>query len=1359
MSNNWIKTKRSGQFRSFSSPEYVLLEREIRRVITQQPPSSAVWGSIIGDITDQTDLQSLFNTGKEIHVSKQGDDTLGNGSIGLPYLTIKKAVDEANLIASNINPISVLIESGIYLEDTILVNSYVYVKSTDQDSAIVKPNDNTVPLFQLTDFTGISFLTIESVTNSNAVEIDDASEYCVLHKLYIRDSYRGVLVNSTNTDSYVYLEYVSIDNSLYCAIEAVSTTNFTELSCENTYTYNIDSLPSIADIISNGANTKVLFHTGSLVNQFSIGTGIGFYSINSGNYRIRNMQIEGYQYGVYTTSDSPDIVINACTFDYNLYNFYIDSATATGNFQGYTDYEKQFINAISTFFIANSDSQIITVAKKGGNFTSVKAAVDFILDATSTKRYIVQVGTGIFVEDTIAMKPFVDVRGTSFTNTIIEIDNVNKNTVVAAPNSGLFELQLRGSTGTGMSAIEYTGGAGVFRCFAVRFGANYRFYNQTSTSGGAVSIFQTCSAEATSNFTTAFEIHDNGVNSCTFAFNTFTYTGNGSTFIKAYGTLTAVSSANYTVSKTVTSGYGIHIYNGATISISSVTFQGFDVALYNENLGAGISLYTGAFSIRNCTNDIQILSPTTTGSIFGFFTLSKCTVDDSASISLLFTDITGQGTASLGKLWLGSKFNNLFDAKDLITSGSMGLHDGGDLTINSGLDVDISAGHGYLEDDSISPEIYKRIEWTGSTFTLPSNSDVYLYFNTNGILTTNATRPIVFENIILGRVFTNATDIVFIDLDPNNADHLGNRLSEFSRNVFGAIYASGSLTSANSSRQLEVTAGNYWLAENNFMPSGKAFAGNFTPVYKDSTPGNWLFGVNTDVVLNDKYDNGSGTLVNTTASYYVKHNLFLVKDGIEKYFLLVGQEEHLTLNGATNASNPSKPDFFKDSVVLIASIITKQGDATFTQVVDERPTPLFRGSGSLGVTSHSSLSDLSANDHPQYLLKGGDTMAGNLNMGGNQITNVGNVDGVDISTHASRHLPNGLDALTTGAATSISRLTSNTEGIANAFARQDHTHNVIEEVATIIPTALATTTLTTSSNNRIIFTGSTFGTVLNLGNATTYGLGKTNNLYNNSTQTISIVNNASTEIFRLEPYCKLEVILQDNTISNGVWFMSLTYPDFDKLILVLDDFISGTAQGQTVFTSSAAGGGTGVVQVTSLFGRQGVNSITTGTTNTGRTCLNKGGNIILFDNGVVVTEMSVRFEDLSTITERYTFSAGFGDNIAAGDHLDGVYFEYAEGTSGNFWRLKTSNNGARTTTVTTSPIAADTWYKLKIEVAPSGARADFFINNVNIGNITTNIPTGTGRTTGHLLKIEKSAGSTARLAYTDYINFKAYITR
>ena len=48
------------------------------------------------------------------------------------------------------------------------------------------------------------------------------------------------------------------------------------------------------------------------------------------------------------------------------------------------------------------------------------------------------------------------------------------------------------------------------------------------------------------------------------------------------------------------------------------------------------------------------------------------------------------------------------------------------------------------------------------------------------------------------------------------------------------------------------------------------------------------------------------------------------------------------------------------------------------------------------------------------------------------------VNGINISSHASRHLPNGSDPLTTGAPSNVG--TSNQEGIANAFARQDHQH-------------------------------------------------------------------------------------------------------------------------------------------------------------------------------------------------------------------------------------------------------------------------------------------------------------------------------
>lgn len=55
-------------------------------------------------------------------------------------------------------------------------------------------------------------------------------------------------------------------------------------------------------------------------------------------------------------------------------------------------------------------AQIITVAKSGGEYTTVQAAINSILDATSAKRYLVRVMPGTWAEQ-ITMKSWVDVRG------------------------------------------------------------------------------------------------------------------------------------------------------------------------------------------------------------------------------------------------------------------------------------------------------------------------------------------------------------------------------------------------------------------------------------------------------------------------------------------------------------------------------------------------------------------------------------------------------------------------------------------------------------------------------------------------------------------------------------------------------------------------------------------------------------------------------------------------------------------------------------------------------------------------------------------------------------------------------------
>lgn len=98
--------------------------------------------------------------------------------------------------------------------------------------------------------------------------------------------------------------------------------------------------------------------------------------------------------------------------------------------------------------------------------------------------------------------------------------------------------------------------------------------------------------------------------------------------------------------------------------------------------------------------------------------------------------------------------------------------------------------------------------------------------------------------------------------------------------------------------------------------------------------------------------------------------------------------------------------------------------------------------GNIGnAVQHGALLGLSGDDHTQYLLaSGARAMAGNLDMGGNNITNINLVDGIDVTLHAARHAPGGADAIATAAAVGLDASTSNTTGTGTALARNDHSH-------------------------------------------------------------------------------------------------------------------------------------------------------------------------------------------------------------------------------------------------------------------------------------------------------------------------------
>jgi hypothetical protein len=190
-------------------------------------------------------------------------------------------------------------------------------------------------------------------------------------------------------------------------------------------------------------------------------------------------------------------------------------------------------------------------------------------------------------------------------------------------------------------------------------------------------------------------------------------------------------------------------------------------------------------------------------------------------------------------------------------------------------------------------------------------------------------------------------------------------------------------------------------------------------------------------------------------------------------------------------------------------------------------------------------------------------------------------------------------------------------------------------------------------------------------------------------------------------------------------------------------------------TLSGAGAAIFPISATAL--RPGILRLEAGTTTSGLAILTIGGQYFpidfLFGAGIYTIETDIRIATLSTAAETYTLRFGFGDSVS-GAPTDGAYFQYTDvggGTPTPNWYKCTASNASITATDTTIAAVAGAWTRLKIVVNADGTSVEYFINGVSVGVVTTNIPTGAGRTTGGHISIIKSAGTTSRAVDIDWV--------
>ena len=979
-------------------------------------------------------------------------DVYGKGD----FLTIKDAINSI-VTASVSNPYLIQVGPGIYTEPQLSVPSYVSITGSSIERTVVQPDTSSHHVFVLNQYSEVSFLSVQNAgTGYAAFYCNNAGDYTQIHKVSIYNCDYGVIAIASTIVSNTYLEYVDINGFYTNAVKVVSTGGYTSfLNMENTYTF-----PDIA----NTATTHVVVDgTAAEVDVLSCGiygtlTSNGFLVTNGGALLVRGSYIINCNKGVYadTNGSNPMISLGGISFEMCNYSFDISNTTATGSYTGYVEYNKKIINSSNSFFITNKDPNIITVSKKGGDFTSIASAVNSISGASSSNPYVVQVGPGVFTEPTITMKQWVTLRGSSSRTTKI-VASVNTNPVIiASDNSAIYSLDISGSSGVGGVGVYGTAGGTDYTslCYVsdCQFDNNTTHIKIDGSTGMVIIGANSCNMDT--SFTNGLVVTTSSGHYCNLLWTTSfsNITNPGAIFSQVSGSGANITISNASVNDFTGSGIGIQASNGANVIASNVLLSGLSKGFYIQNVGVASSFSMQAM-LSNITNDIEIDHPSATGTFTGSADYTKVIVNTSATVSMSYSDHGTAGQIVLQDLLQGSRQDRLINLSKLVRdSSTLGLVSGGAVTRTSGLGISIAGGDGFLIDPSFS--FVKEITWSTTTLTLNASQDNYIYVDSSGTVNNSPSVPNFLNVVYLARCHTLSTSIDYIAPSVVNINQHGNVIENFERYALGPIYVSGSIVSENvvNPFQLDITGGNYYFGTKNYLPSGGTNHA-FDVRFRSATPGVWTTVANQIVVNHTQYDDGTGTPHSLTAGYYAKHSFYTVCDGTEeKYFLVISQAQYDSLAAAQTANIPSPPPDFINSVTSIASIIVKQGAANITEIDDQRPRVGFKASSIAGVSQHANLSGLTTGDagHTQFLmLDGSKSMTGPLNMGSQNVTTAGTYNSVTVEAHESRHLPNGADPLTTAAPLSnLTASTTNATGTANSLARSDHSHAI--STATVV---------------------------------------------------------------------------------------------------------------------------------------------------------------------------------------------------------------------------------------------------------------------------------------------------------------------
>lgn len=710
-----------------------------------------------------------------------------------------------------------------------------------------------------------------------------------------------------------------------------------------------------------------------------------------------------------------------------------------------------------------STGTIATYVDRNTMTLSILPSVSIISDvrfykATIDNQTTINMGAGVFLESSLEIFEYVIVKGI-LSQTVIS--SVQPSIIRLHKHTFLDSIVISGSTGSIGILIDSSGetliseASNIHNVSVLSCNVGIKCISATNTIKTILynSSFLYCTTSISIDGTAFSGNHSNAI----ICNNIYVESGINSVGLNVSGPNAEITMSNSEfVGNHSTGSIGFQISDGSECNILSSIIKTFDTGIYIPSFGAGPNINLSSISVHDCvTSDCNIQSSSVLGILVGNMRRARVTINSGSTLTVNITDPVENGTIIPGRIYSGTEFSTITNIVPAIQSGELGLLSGGNLSISSGLVLNITDGSGYVISNFTNA--LTHIVWATQTASVPYAVN-YITVVPVSPLTRITESSCVVEvlssypdntRVYLGKVIADGANINIIDQTPILSSRVGNRIDTYNRTVFGAMYVSGSTVSFTTSPnpvilQFSISEGLYYLSELSFTPSGKSLSTIFYPYYH-STPTVFTRGAGTNVVDNVYYDNITGGLTPLNASWYTKHSIYTVGQGVnEQYLLVYGQSQYSTQLLAESGPLPLAPSDFTDGIVLIASIVVQQGNSYIVSSASQRPLPSFSASAISASVYHGNLLGLTADDHPQYLLVNGiRAMSGNLDMGNNLIINAGTINGVTIAAHASRHQPSGSDPLTTAAP--IIPLTATDSayiGTADSFSRSDHVHAI-----------------------------------------------------------------------------------------------------------------------------------------------------------------------------------------------------------------------------------------------------------------------------------------------------------------------------